>query len=91
MAQIDFHHPHTRSDEEARRIVDGIVAQLGERYGVTSSWEGGAASLAGPGLSGRLELLPGQVRVRAELGFLLSALSGQIEAELRRVLGERLA
>ena len=46
--------------------------------------------LAGPGMQGLVELLPGRVRVTAELGFLLSALSGQVENEIRRVLGERL-
>ena len=46
--------------------------------------------LSGPGLQGQVELLPQQVRVTAELGFLLSALRGQVEAEIRRVLAERL-
>ena len=49
-----------------------------------------AASLSGPGLQGSIRLAPGQVRVTAELGFLLSVMSGQGEAEIRRVLAERL-
>jgi len=90
MARIDIRHPHTRNAEEARSIVDAITAQLHERFGVSGTWEGDAVHLAGPGLTGQVELLPQQVRVTAELGFLLSALRGQVEAEIRRVLGERL-
>ena len=90
MARIDIRHPHTRSAEEARSIVDAITVKLHDRFGVSGTWEGDAVRLAGPGLTGQVELLPQQVRVTAELGFLLSALRGQVEAEIRRVLGERL-
>jgi putative polyhydroxyalkanoate system protein len=90
MARIDIQHPHTRDAAEARTIVDGIAAQLRERYGISGSWEGDAVRLSGAGLEGQVELLPRQVRVTAELGFLLSALRGQVEAEIRRVLVERL-
>lgn len=90
MARIDILHPHTRDAGEARTIVDGIAAQLRERYGVAGGWQGDAVRLSGPGLQGQVELLPQQVRVTAELGFLLSALRGQVEAEIRRVLAERL-
>ncbi|WP_024868806.1 polyhydroxyalkanoic acid system family protein [Pseudoxanthomonas suwonensis] len=90
MARIDIQHPHQRSGEEARRIVDGIAAQLRERFGVAADWRGDAVDLSGPGFKGLVKLLPGQVQVSAELGFLLSALRGQVESEIRRVLAERL-
>ena len=38
----------------------------------------------------RIELLPKQVHVTAELGFLLSALKGTVESEIRRVLADKL-
>ncbi|HEY4559233.1 MAG TPA: polyhydroxyalkanoic acid system family protein, partial [Lysobacter sp.] len=38
---------------------------------------------------GRVHLEPGAVRVTAELGFLLGAMKGTIEDEIRRVLNER--
>jgi putative polyhydroxyalkanoate system protein len=90
MARIDIQQPHNRDDAEARAIVDGIAAQLRERYGVSGTWQGDTVRLAGPGLQGLVELLPDRVRVTVELGFLLSALRGQVESEIRRVLGERL-
>ena len=35
-------------------------------------------------------MLPGAVRVQAKLGFLLSAMQGMVESEIRRVLAEKL-
>ena len=91
MSRIDIQHRHARSDADARRIVEGIVQQLHQRYGVDGHWDqDDAASLSGPGLQGSIRLAPGQVQVTAELGFLLSVMSGQVESEIRRVLAERL-
>ncbi|RBD93601.1 polyhydroxyalkanoic acid synthase, partial [Xanthomonas oryzae pv. oryzae] len=36
-------------------------------------------------------LLPQQVHVTAELGFLLSAMQPMVESEIRRLLAEKLA
>lgn len=90
MSRIDIHHPHGHGDEEARRIVEGILEQLHQRYGVDGVWSDASVALSGPGLQGAIRLAPGQVQVTAELGFLLSALRGPVEDEIRRVLGERL-
>ncbi|HRF84877.1 MAG: polyhydroxyalkanoic acid system family protein [Xanthomonadales bacterium] len=90
MSRIDILHPHGRSDQEARHIVEGIVDQLHQRYGVAGDWGEDAVALSGPGLHGWIRLAPGQVRVTADLGLLLSALHGPVEGEIRRVLGERL-
>ena len=91
MSRIDIQHRHARSDADARRIVEGIVQQLHQRYGVDGHWDqDDAASLSGPGLQGSIRLAPGQVQLTAELGFLLSVMSGQVESEIRRVLAERL-
>lgn len=90
MSRIDIHHPHARDDAEARRIVEDIADQLRQHYGVDGHWRNDAMTLSGPGLDGLIQLAPGQVQVTAELGFLLSALRGPVEDEIRRVLGERL-
>lgn len=90
MSQIDIRHPHARNDQDARRIVEDIIETLGQRYGVDGQWHDDAVALSGPGLQGRIQLSSGQVRVTADLGFLLSAFRGQVEDEIQRVLGERL-
>ena len=41
------------------------------------------------GIDGRVSLQPGALNVSAKLGFLLGAMKGSIEHEIRRVLEER--
>ncbi|WP_330970720.1 polyhydroxyalkanoic acid system family protein, partial [Lysobacter sp. A3-1-A15] len=41
------------------------------------------------GVDGRIALLPHQLHVSAQLGFLFGAMKGTIESEIRRVLDER--
>ena len=90
MSRIDIVHPHSLAPEDARRVVEDVAARLHERYGLSPRWEGQALRLSGPGIQGRVELLPRQVRVVAELGFLFSAMRGLVESEIRRVLDEKL-
>ncbi|RBG58274.1 polyhydroxyalkanoic acid synthase, partial [Xanthomonas oryzae pv. oryzae] len=45
----------------------------------------------GSGVDGAIALLPQQVHVTAELGFLLSAMQPMVESEIRRLLAEKLA
>jgi len=90
LSQIDIEHAHSRTPEQVRQAVEGIAAKLQERHGLSSRWEGDVLALGGPGIDGRIEMLPGKVRVQAELGFLFSALQGMVESEIRRVLAEKL-
>jgi len=89
LSRIDIEHAHSRTPEQVRQAVEGIAARLQERHGLSSRWEGDSLALGGPGIDGRIELLPGKVRVQAELGFLFSALQGLVESEIRRVLAEK--
>jgi len=91
MPGIDIHHPHPLPDAQARQAVQQIADTLAARFGVECRWAGDDLVFQRTGVDGRIALLPGAVRVTAELGFLLSALQPTIEAEVRRVLAERLA
>jgi putative polyhydroxyalkanoic acid system protein len=64
--------------------------KLDERFDITSRWQGDRLQFSRSGVDGAIELLPGEVRVTAELGFLLSAMQGMVESEIKRVLSERL-
>lgn len=91
MAGIDIHHPHAldmpRSREAAQRLADALV----ERFGVDCRWNGDVLAFSRAGVDGSIRLLPGDVHVQAQLGFLLSAMQGTIESEIRRVLGKHFA
>lgn len=90
MPRIDLVHPHSLAQDQIRQVVDDLAARLQSRYGLEPRWEDGALKLSGPGIQGRVELQPRQVRVVAELGLLLSAMRGIVEQEIRRALAEKL-
>ncbi len=90
MSTIDVRHAHSLTPEQARGAVDAIAGKLAQRFDVASRWNGDALEFSRSGVDGRIELLPQEIRVTAELGFLLSAMSGTIEGEIRRVLAEKL-
>jgi putative polyhydroxyalkanoate system protein len=89
MSHIDLHHPHALSLEEARKAIDEVAAKLSARFAMDCAWEGDTLRFTRSGVEGRIALLPGQLHVTAKLGFLLAAMKGQIEQEIRRVLAER--
>ncbi len=89
MASIDIQHPHSMNPAHARQAVQEVADKLVERFGVEYQWNGDILNFARTGVDGRIALLPDQLHVTALLGFLLGAMKGPIEAEIRRVLGER--
>lgn len=89
MSHIDIRHTHNLPHDQARRAVDEVARKLGERFGAESRWEGDTLHFSRSGVDGHIALQPRQLHVYAKLGFLLSAMKGPIEGEIRRVLDER--
>lgn len=87
---IDISHPHGLDAGAARNVVQAIAEKLSERFQVSNHWDGDALVFARSGVDGRISLLPGQVRVTAQLGFPYSMMQSMVEEEIQRVLGERL-
>ena len=91
MSNIDIRHAHSLPPEQARKAVQEVADKLGTRFGMDSRWEGDTLHFARSGVDGHIALQPDQLHVTAQLGFLLSAMKGPIEQEIRRVLSERFA
>ncbi|WP_133478387.1 polyhydroxyalkanoic acid system family protein [Cognatilysobacter segetis] len=89
MATIDIRHTHSLAPDQARQAVQHIADTLAQRFGVEHGWQGDSLMFNRSGVDGRVHLEPDAVRVTAELGFLLGAMKGTIESEIRRVLAER--
>jgi putative polyhydroxyalkanoate system protein len=90
MSHIDIRHPHTLDPAQARQAVQGLADTLCERFGARYAWHGDdVLQFERSGVDGRVSLEPGALHVTAKLGFLLGAMKGPIEHEIRRVLGER--
>jgi putative polyhydroxyalkanoate system protein len=65
---------------EARRRVEGLVRELGEKYGLAATWTSGThADIAGRGAKGHVDVGADRVDVTADLPFLLSPMKGTIE------------
>jgi len=91
MASIDILHPHSRTPAQARKAMEGMALELSERLNMTYAWQGDALLFSRSGVDGRIDLAPRTLHVTAQLGFLLGALKGPIEAEIRKVLAEKFA
>ena len=91
MSRIDIHHPHSLTPAKARKAVQEVADKLGHRFAMQSRWEGDVLHFTRSGVDGHIVLAPNELHVTAQLGFLLSAMKGPIEQEIRRVLSERFA
>lgn len=89
MPSIDIRHSHSLAPSKARTAVEEVAAKLADRFGMACEWNGDTLTFVRGGVDGKIALEPNQLHVTAQLGFLLSALKGPIEAEIRRVLEER--
>lgn len=90
MGDIDIRHPHSLPMPRAREAIEQAARRLSEKFGIDYAWDGDSVDFRRPGLDGRIDLAPEELHVTAKLGFLLSAMKGPIENEIRRVLAERL-
>lgn len=91
MSHIAIDHAHQLPPAKARAVIEEVAAKLQERFGVDHHWDGDLLHFTRSGVDGHIALQPGNVHVTATLGFLLGALKGPIENEIRRVLDERFA
>lgn len=91
MSAIDIRHPHSLPPVQARKAVEQVARKLGDKFGLQHQWQGDILHFEGSGVNGHIALTPKQLHVTATLGFLLSALKGPIESEIRRILDERFA
>ncbi|ATD67578.1 MULTISPECIES: polyhydroxyalkanoic acid system family protein [Luteimonas] len=89
MAGIDIIHPHSLPPADARSAVEAVAKKLSERFDMKYGWEGDRLNFSRSGVDGAIALQPDQLHVTAKLGFLLSAMQGPIEAEIRRILAEK--
>ena len=89
MSDIDIRHRHSLPMPKARKAVEDIAKKLAAKFDMDYGWDGDNLYFNRSGVDGHIHLAPEQIRVTAKLGFLLSALKGTVEQEIRKVLAER--
>ena len=90
MARIIVERRHALGKEKAREKAEVLVEKLAEKYGIAHEWNGDSVELNGKGATGTVDVEDTLVRVRLELNFFLSAMSGQIQAEVEKQLDKAL-
>ena len=89
MSDIDIRHQHSLPPAKARKAVEDIAKKLAAKFDMDYGWDGDTLNFNRSGVDGHIHVGGKQIRVTARLGFLLSALKGTVEQEIRRVLAER--
>jgi len=87
---INIEHRHCQPIEIARAAVEVIAQKLEQRFNAVTYWEEHILHFNRSGIEGRIELLPGAVRVQAKLGLLVSMMQEAMESRIQRILAEKL-
>ena len=90
MAKIKITHQHARSDDEVLLAAQGLAARLEKEHGLRCEWSESGATLNGKGVSGRLQIAPGQIDIEVTLGLAMSLFKGLVEREMRDYLARHL-
>lgn len=88
MSTIDIHAYHTLSHEEALNAADELSIDLSRKFGIDYGWEDEVIHFQRPGVNGQIFVQDTELRIQANLGFMLMMLKGPIEQEIERYLEE---
>ena len=93
MPTIAIKRRHQLDPKKAKAAAQKIARDLAERYQLACAWDGDRVTFERPGVSGCLQVGKSEVRLDAELSFLMTPLKGPIERaindELDRLFGDR--
>jgi putative polyhydroxyalkanoate system protein len=88
MPSIDITRPHSKTVAAARKSVDRVAKHIATKFEVDSAWQGDTLVFRRSGVDGQIKVEPKAIHVTVELGFLLMAIRGTVEREIRRYLDE---
>ena len=88
MSTIDIHAHHTLSHGDAQQAAEELSRDLSKKFGIDYGWDGDVIHFERPGVHGQIMVLDNEIRIQAQLGFLLLMLKGPIEQEIVRYLEE---
>lgn len=91
MAVIDIQRSHSSTLKNTKAAVEKVAQAIAKEYGIDHHWDGNELHFDRSGVKGRITVAKNEVRVRAELGFLMGALKPVIEREIERQLDQYIA
>jgi putative polyhydroxyalkanoate system protein len=86
MADIEVRRAHALGIEGARDAADRMMEALAQRFGLRGTWNGNVLRFERPGVSGHLAIDEHSLHLAVSLGFLLRAMRGSIEGEVKSEL-----
>ncbi len=86
MSTIDIHAFHKLSHEDALNAADALSIDLAEKFGIDYGWDDEVIHFERPGVNGQIEVRENELRIQANLGFMLMLLKRPIEDEIVRYL-----
>lgn len=88
VSSIDIRAHHTLSHEDAIAAADELSRDLSEKFNIDYGWEDEVIHFERPGVHGQILVTETELRIQAQLGFMLMMLKGPIEQEIRCYLEE---
>ena len=78
--------------DEAKRRVDGVAADISQKFSLRSNWQGNTLMFRGTGVNGQVDVAADSVEFHVKLGLALmlmeQPLRNAIETALDKELGE---
>jgi len=91
MPTIDIRRKHTKILKDAKVAVTEVAEEISSKFDLTWGWKGNELHFERSGVNGKITLDKDEVRVTAELGFMLSFLKGAVEKEVEKRLDQHFA
>lgn len=82
MSDIDIRRSHALSLADARKQAEAMASELRKQFELESQWDGDTLRFSRQGVDGALAVGKSEVRITAQLGFLLAFLKPQIERHI---------
>lgn len=91
MPKIKVHKKHNKNADQTRELAEQLAQSLQQKYQMDYQWQGDTLNFKRQGISGDLELHPGEIRIVLKTGIMMTAFTGTIETELNKALDKYLA
>ena len=88
MSDIKIRRVHALTPKHARAAAEKMSARLAEAFDMQFAWEGEVLRFQRSGVDGQLTLGHREVRIDAQLGFLLAMMKPKIEQSIHENLDQ---
>ena len=82
---------HSLGTTEARRRVDEIAADMGNRLNLSSKWRGDDLQVKGSGVDGTIAVSEDAIEISINLGFALKLMESSIRTAIEGTMDKHLA